>query len=110
MASTAKDPPDTSEIIMVAQLSSIPGVPQGENAIDPNINAAGGTGMNDSNPHSHLPVPAMDDGLLASPAVLAINAPTVGNTTPEVMAMDGDTLSMSSPFTSPSPVQPVRGA
>ena len=66
--------------------------------------------MNNANTHSHLPVPAMDDEMPASPAVLAI-ATTVGNVTPEVVAMDGDTLSMSSPFTaSPSPVQPVRVA
>jgi len=52
----------------------------------------------------------MEDGALALPAVLAVNAATTGNSTPEVMAMDGDTLSMSSPFTSPSPVQPVREA
>ena len=114
MASIPTDPPDHSEIIMVAQLSSIHGVPQEENAIDPNINIAGGTSanevLNDMNHHSHLPVPAMEDGALALPAVLAVNATTTGNSTPEVMAMDGDTLSMSSPFTSPSPVQPVREA
>ena len=108
MASTSKDLLENSETITVARLNSIHGVPQGENAIDPNINIAGGTEMNGENdhpPHSHVPVPAMEDDV---PVLPAVQAGTAGNTTPEVMAMD--TLSMTSPFSSPSPVQPVRTA
>ena len=64
MTSTSKAPPENSEIIMVAQRSSIPGVSQDEKAIDPNINT-GGTGMNiliDDENESHPPASAMESG------------------------------------------------
>ena len=65
MSSSSKAPPENSEIIMVAQRSSIPGVSQDEKAIDPNINTAGGTGMNiliDDENESHPPASAMESG------------------------------------------------
>ena len=81
---------------------------QNENAIDPNANLAEGTGIiTGSHDAAHsIPVRAMDDEPVVEPA----SNVAAGSTTPEVIAMDGDSLSVISPFSPPSPLVPPRAA
>jgi len=101
--------PDNFEINMAAQ----PGNPileetLDENTIDPNTSLAEGTGIitgSHDAPHC-IPVPAMDDESVVEPA----SNVAAGSTTPEVIAMDGVSLSVISPFSPPSPLVPPRAA
>ena len=97
------------QLDMVAQLGNpILEETLDENAVDPNASLAEGTGIATGIHEAPqcIPVPAMDDESVVEPA----SNVAAGSTTPEVIAMDGDSLSVISPFSPPSPLIPPRTA